>query len=54
MSATIDTNIVQMKFDNKQFEENCKQSMNTLEKLKQKIDESGSGKELKKRLESMF
>ena len=46
MSATIDTNIVQMKFDNKQFEENCKQSMDTLEKLKQKIDESGSGKAL--------
>lgn len=35
-----------MKFDNKQFEENCKQSMNTLEKLKQKIDESSSGKAL--------
>ncbi len=46
MSTTIDTNIVQLKFDNKQFEENCKQSMSTLEKLKQKINESNSGKAL--------
>ena len=47
MSTTIDTNVVQLKFDNKQFEENCKQSMSTLEKLKQKINESSSGNALK-------
>ena len=47
MSTTIDTNVVQLRFDNKQFEENCKQSMSTLEKLKQKINESSSGNALK-------
>lgn len=46
MSTTIDTNVVQLKFDNKQFEEGCKQSMSTLEKLKQRINESNSGKAL--------
>ena len=32
-----------MEFDNKQFEEGCKESMNTLDKLKQKINDSSSG-----------
>lgn len=46
MSNTIDTNVVQLKFDNKQFEESCKESMSTLEKLKQKINDSSSGNAL--------
>lgn len=47
MSTTIDTNVVQMKFDNSQFERNVAQSMGTLDKLKQKITESTSGSALK-------
>ena len=39
----VDTNVVQLKFDNKQFEQGCKESMETLEKLKKKIDNTGSG-----------
>ena len=46
MSTVIDTNVVQMKFDNSQFEKNCAESMNTLDKLKQKINDSGSGSAL--------
>lgn len=38
MSKNIDTNIVEMKFDNAQFEKNCQQSMSTLDKLKEKIN----------------
>lgn len=34
MSATIDERVVQMKFDNKNFEDNVKVSMGTLDKLK--------------------
>lgn len=34
MGATIDERIVEMKFDNKEFETNVKQSLSTLEKLK--------------------
>lgn len=39
----VDTNVVQLKFDNKQFEQGCKESIETLEKLKKKIDNTGSG-----------
>ena len=46
MSTTIDTNVVELKFDNKQFEEGCKESMSTLEKLKQRINDSSSGNAL--------
>ena len=45
MSTTIDTNIVEMRFDNKQFEQGCKESMSTLDKLKAKIN-STSGESL--------
>ena len=34
MSDTIDTRIVEMQFDNKQFEKGVKTSMNTLEELR--------------------
>lgn len=34
MSRTVDQRVVEMRFDNKQFESNVKTSMSTLEKLK--------------------
>ena len=37
-----------MRFDNAQFEKNCAQSMSTLDKLKEKIDNTGSGASLSK------
>ena len=46
MSNTIDTNVVAMKFDNSTFENNVKQSMSTLDKLKQKLNLSGASKGL--------
>lgn len=38
MSSTIDERVVELKFDNKDFEANVKTSMNTLEYLKTKLD----------------
>ena len=38
MSATIDERVVQMKFDNKNFEDNVKVSMGTLDKLKEALN----------------
>ena len=37
MSATIDQKVVEMRFDNKDFEKNTHQTMSTLEKLKQSL-----------------
>lgn len=37
MSDNVDERVVQMRFDNKQFEANVKQSMSTLDKLKEKL-----------------
>ena len=37
-----------MRFNNEQFEKNCAQSMSTLDKLKEKIDNTGSGECLSK------
>lgn len=37
MSTTIDSKIVEMKFDNREFEANVKTSMSTLDKLKEKL-----------------
>lgn len=37
MSTTIDNKIVEMKFDNREFEANVKTSMSTLDKLKEKL-----------------
>ena len=42
MSTVIDTNVVEMKFDNSQFEKNCRESMSTLDRLKEKITGSNS------------
>lgn len=45
MSRTIDERIVEMQFDNKQFEKNVQTSMNTLDKLKQslQLDDAAKG-----------
>ena len=45
MSKTVDSKVVEMRFDNKNFEKNVKQSMTTLDKLKQalKLDGATSG-----------
>lgn len=44
MSTTIDQRVVEMRFDNKQFERNVSTTMSTLEKLKQKLNFNGSVK----------
>ena len=44
MSRSIDERIVEMKFNNKDFEKNAAQTMSTLEKLKQKLNFSGATK----------
>lgn len=46
MSQTIDNRIVEMQFDNKQFEANVATSMSTLDKLKQKLNFTGASKGL--------
>lgn len=46
MSTTIDSKVVEMKFDNKQFEQNVATTMSTLEKLKQGLNLSGASKGL--------
>ena len=46
MSTTIDNRVVEMRFDNKQFESGVATSMSTLEKLKQKLNLSGASKGL--------
>lgn len=46
MSKTIDEKIVEMKFDNKNFEANVQQSLSTLDKLKAKLNLSGASKGL--------
>ena len=46
MSTTIDQKVVEMKFDNRQFEANVKESMSTLSKLKQSLNLSGAAKGL--------
>lgn len=44
MSSTIDQRVVEMKFNNSQFEAGAKQSMNTLDKLKKSLDLSNAAK----------
>ena len=46
MSAVVDDRIVEMRFDNRDFEQNVKTSMSTLEKLKQSLKFSGASKGL--------
>lgn len=44
MSTTIDQRVVEMRFDNKQFERGVSETMSTLEKLKQKLNFKGAVK----------
>lgn len=44
MSRTIDEKVVEMRFDNQDFEKNVSQSMSTLDKLKHALDFSGAEK----------
>ena len=37
MSKTVDERVVEMRFDNKQFEQNVSTTMSTLDKLKAKL-----------------
>ena len=46
MSTTIDSKVVEMRFDNKHFETNTRQTMSTLDKLKQKLNLTGASKGL--------
>lgn len=46
MSKTIDQRVVEMQFDNRHFEKHTRESMSTLEKLKQKLNFSGASKGL--------
>lgn len=44
MSAVVDERVVEMRFNNKDFEQNVKTSMSTLDKLKQKLNLKGASK----------
>ena len=44
MSKTIDERVVEMRFDNKQFESNVQTSLSTIEKLKKSLDMDGATK----------
>lgn len=46
MSRTIDERIVEMRFDNRQFEQNVQTSLSTLDKLKKGLDLDGAAKGL--------
>ncbi len=46
MSKSIDERVVEMRFDNKQFESNVQTSMSTLDKLKKSLNLSGAAKGL--------
>lgn len=46
MSTTIDERVVEMRFDNRQFETNVKTSLSTLDKLKQSLNLDGAAKGL--------
>lgn len=46
MSKTIDERVVEMRFDNKQFESNVQTSLSTIEKLKKNLDMDGATKGL--------
>lgn len=48
MATTIDTKVVEMKFDNKDFEKNTRQTMSTLEKLKNMLHFKGASDGLEK------
>ena len=45
-TTTIDQKVVEMRFDNKHFEKNTRESMSTLDKLKEKLNFKGASKGL--------
>lgn len=45
MSTTIDERVVEMRFDNKQFESNVQTSLSTLDRLKKSLNLSGAAKD---------
>ena len=46
MSATVDQRVVEMQFDNRQFEQNVSTTMSTLDRLKQSLNLTGASKGL--------
>jgi len=46
MSSTVDNRVVEMQFNNRQFETNVRTSMSTLDKLKSSLNLSGAAKSL--------
>lgn len=46
MSTTVDERVVEMRFDNKQFEQNIKTSLSSLDKLKKSLNLEGAAKGL--------
>ena len=46
MSKTVDERVVEMRFDNKQFESNVQTTMSSIDKLKEKLKFSGASKGL--------
>lgn len=47
MSQTVDNRVVELQFDNKQFEQGTKESLNTIQKLKDALKFEDAGKNLK-------
>ncbi len=43
MSATVDSRVLEMRFDNKEFEANAQETINTLNTLKRALDENVNG-----------
>ena len=46
MSATIDQRVVEMRFDNSNFEKNVQTSLSTLDRLKERLNFTGASKGL--------
>ena len=46
MSKTIDNRVVQLEFDNQEFEQNAQESLTTLQKLKQSLKLDDAAKNL--------
>lgn len=53
MATTIDERVVQMRFDNKQFEAGAQQSMSTIEKFKKSLDFTGIASKANSELNNM-
>lgn len=49
MSTTIDERVVEMRFDNKQLEQNIQTSLSSLDKLKKSLNLEGGGERLRNR-----